>query len=212
MLSDPATRRMVKQANLVGFQSIFAPLFAELQLGPAEAEKAVQVIADVVEAQSEKWFVLPQGSLSPDEIAQAAAERESEWEKRLRPLLREQGCIRFREFQAEIPAKATAYMLDAELGGNQLNEEQRAKLVEAIKAEPFELTRGVYGGDWDPAFWGSQDYIDNHLVQVVESNQRILRQASEFLKAEQLKALTTVLSNGITTRITMATALIRRLR
>jgi hypothetical protein len=41
---------------------------------------------------------------------------------------------------------------------------------------------------------------------VAESNQRVLQQAGGFLSAEQLAALTTVLSNGINSRIAQGAA------
>ena len=50
--------------------------------------------------------------------------------------------------------------------------------------------------------------IDEHLMQVAESNQRVVQQASRFLTPEQLAVLSTVLSNGINSRITRAAALI----
>jgi hypothetical protein len=41
---------------------------------------------------------------------------------------------------------------------------------------------------------------------VAESNQRLLQQAGEFLNSDQVTALNTVLSNGITARVTQAAA------
>ena len=176
---------------------------------PDQAKKAGQIIADVLQQQIDKWFVLPQGSLSSEEIARAGSERETEWQKQLLPLLGEKGCARFQEFQAELPPRAVISLLEGELGASQLNEDQKTKLFQVIKSEPFDLIRGAYG-DWDPAFWGSQEYIDKHLSQVAESNQRILQQAGTFLKPDQLNVFSMVLSNGITERITLATALIRK--
>jgi hypothetical protein len=209
MQNDLATKEAMRQSRLTAFRSMYGPLFKELKLTPEQTEKAAQAIGEVVQTQIDKWFVLPQGSLSPAETAQAGAERETEWERQLQPILGEAGCARFREYQAGIPAQATVALLDGELGANQFSEDQKARLLQVVKAEPVDLTRGLYG-DWDPAFWGPQEHIDNHLLQVAESNQRIAQQASGFLTPEQLVALSSVLSNGITARITMAAALIRK--
>jgi hypothetical protein len=113
------------------------------------------------------------------------------------------------EYMKEMPAHATVDLVNGRLGGNQLSDEQNTRLFQIIRTEPFELTRGV-AGDWDPAFWGTQDYVDNHLLQVAESNKRILDQASSFLSADQLAGLNSVLTNGINSRIAQAAALISK--
>jgi hypothetical protein len=96
-------------------------------------------------------------------------------------------------------------LLNAQLGAGKLTDEQRARLFELVKAEPFELTHGI-AGDLNKAFFGSQTEIDGYVEKIAESNQRVLQQAGNFLGADQLTALNTVLTNGITARLTQAAA------
>ena len=210
MQSDPATKQAMQQSRLTAFRSIYGPLFKGLKLTPQQTEKAAQAIGEVVQTQIDKWFVLPQGSLSQAEIAQAGAERDTEWERQLQPILGEAGCFRLCEFEKELPVHAAIDLLNAQLGASQLSDEQNARLLQVLKAEPYDLIRNVTGESWDPAFWRPQDYVDKHLQNIAESNQRILEQAGSFLTPEQSTVFSTVLSNGINARVAQAAAFIRK--
>jgi hypothetical protein len=78
-----------------------------------------------------------------------------------------------------------------------------------VKAEPFDLTHGI-SGDLDKAFFGSQDQVADYLAKIADSNQRVVQQASAFLNPDQLASLNTVLTNGITARVTQAAAFTRK--
>lgn len=76
----------------------FGSLFKELKLTPGQTDKVVQVMGDCFMKNAGKWFALPQGSLSPAEIAPAMADSKVELEKQLQPLLGEAGCARLIEY------------------------------------------------------------------------------------------------------------------
>jgi hypothetical protein len=207
MMKDPAMKEFMRQQTMNFLKWNFGSVFKELKLTPDQTEKAAQLISDLALNNVNKIYVVPQGTLSPAEIAQAEAEHWTEFNAQLQPILGEKGCARFKQVWEEIPAHAAVDLLNGQLGASQLSGDQGDKLFQVIKAEPFELTRGIEG-DRDPAFWASQEYIDDHLLKVAESNQRVLQQASSFLSPDQLAVLSTVLSNGISQRITQAAALI----
>ena len=127
----------------------------------------------------------------------------------MQALLGDAGFARFKEYSDEIPARTTVSLLKSQLGDNQINDEQSARLLQVVKAEPPDLTSGITGAP-DKAFLGSQADIDTFLGQVAESNQRILQQAASFLTPDQLAALNTELSNAINTRKLQAAALIQK--
>ncbi len=135
-----------------------------------------------------------EGSASPPE-----AEPSPDTASQLRALLGDAGSARFKEFSAEMPARATVTQLNGQLEGAPLSAEQTANLIQVIKAEPFDLTQGILGGP-DKAFMGSPADVDNFLQQVAQSNQRILQQAGGFLAPNQLSALDTVLTKAIDAR------------
>ena len=209
MLTDPRMREYIRQNQMEMAQVNLKDLFKELKLSPEQTQKAVETLSALFLKNAEKMYSIPQGTLSAEEVSQATAERERELLEQLKPLLGDGGGDRFMQYMKEMPAHASVDLLNGRLGGNQLIDEQNTRLFQIIKAEAFELTRGV-AGDWDPAFWGTQEYVDNHLLQVAESNQRILEQASSFLSADQLSGLNNVLTNGINSRIAQAAALISK--
>ncbi len=207
VLKDPAMRDFMRQSQVNMLKWNFGSVFKELKLTPEQTEKAVQLIADLAQKNMDKMYSVPQGSLSPAEIAKADAERWADLEKTLEPVWGKDGYARFKQFVEEIPAHATVDMLNGQLGANQLSGEQTDKLYKLVKAEPFDLMRGMAQFD-DPAFWGPQEHIDEHLMKVAESNQRVLDQAGSFLTPDQLNGLSMVLSNGINNRIKQAAAFI----
>jgi hypothetical protein len=71
------------------------------------------------------------------------------------------------------------------------------------------LTHGITG-DLDTAFFGSAKDVQAYLGKIAQSNQRVTQQAESFLSPEQLIALNTVLTNGITARITQAAAFVQK--
>ena len=126
-------------------------------------------------------------------------------QEQLVSMLGESGAARFKEYSQEVPARTTVDLLNVQLGANKLSDAQSQNLLKLVKAEPFDLTHGI-SGDLDQAFLGSPADIENHLAKVAESNQRVIQQAGGFLNADQLAALNTVLSNGVTARITQGAA------
>ncbi len=108
-----------------------------------------------------------------------------------------------------MPARATVDLLDAQPGGSKLTEEQRSRLFQVVRAEPFDLTHGI-SGDLDKAFFGSQSDVDDYLAKIAASNHRVVQQAGAFLGSDQVAALNTVLSNGITARVARASAFVKR--
>jgi hypothetical protein len=127
----------------------------------------------------------------------------------LQALLGDPGLSRFKEYSAEIPARTTISLLNAQLGDTSLSAEQSARLLQTVKAEPYDLTQGITGAP-DKAFLGSQTDIDNFLQQVAQSNQRIIQQAGSFLTPDQVAALNTLLANAINARQVRAAALIQK--
>lgn len=209
MLNDPAMKEYFEQTQKSSLRARFGDLFRELKLTPQQIDQAIQVMGNLFLKNAEKMYATPAGSLTSAQIAAATAEREAELNAQLRPILGDAGLARLKEVREETPGHATVDLLNGQLGINHLTDQQTDRLFRLVKAEPFELTRGI-SGDWDPAFWGPQEDIDAHLMKISESNQRILQQAGAFLSPEQVDALNTILNNGINERLAQAAAFIRK--
>jgi RNA polymerase sigma factor (sigma-70 family) len=209
MMSDPAMKEYIHQSQINLIKSRYGDLFQELKLTPEQTDKFVQVMGDTMLKHTEKVSTLPPDAVHQAEIAQELSGTKTDMESELQSLLGDTGFARFKEFTGEIPARTTVKLLNEQLGKNQLNNEQDAQLRQVVKAEPFDLTHGI-SGDLDKAFFGSQEDIDNYLLKVAESNQRVLQQAGSFLTPDQLGVLNTVLTNGINARTTQAAALVQK--
>ncbi|HEV2393538.1 MAG TPA: sigma-70 family RNA polymerase sigma factor [Verrucomicrobiae bacterium] len=194
MLSDPAMKEYMRKAMAEKMRSIYGDLIQELKLSPQQTEQFLQLLTEAGTKNLAQLTAEAQGS-----PAAASDNSAQDTGNQLRALLGDAGCVRFQEFSQETPARATLTLLNNQLGESALSEEQRAKLIQVIKTEPMDLTRGMLGGP-DKAFLRSQADIDTFLQQVTDSNQRILQQAGSFLKPNQLTALDDVLTKAIDAR------------
>ena len=193
LLNDPTMKEYMQKAMMDKFRTMYGPLIQDLKLAPEQTDALLKMICD----RSTQALALM--SAPADQAKQAYAAVEQETAGRLKSLLGETGYARFEQFSGEIPARAALELLQAQLGDNELNAEQSAKLLQVVKAEPHELTQGLVGAP-DKAFSGSQAEIDSFLQRVNESNQRIMEQASAFLTPQQLTTLNSVLTNAVQSR------------
>ena len=204
MMSDPAMKEFVRQAQMEKMRSMYADLFKELKLTPEQSDQFLQAMSDYATKSMARLTTPGQATAEP-----AAANASQELGMQLQALLGDPGIARFKEYSAEIPARTTISLLNAQLGDTSLSAEQSARLLQTVKAEPYDLTQGITGAP-DKAFLGSQTDIDNFLQQVAQSNQRIIQQAGSFLTPDQVAALDTVLANAVNARTIRSAALIQR--
>ncbi|HWX22060.1 MAG TPA: sigma-70 family RNA polymerase sigma factor [Candidatus Binatia bacterium] len=204
LMSDPAMKEYIQQAQVEKIRSLYADLFNELKLTPEQSDKFLQLFMDVASKGLAKYMATAQGTQD-----QVPGEPSNDLRTELKALLGDAGYARYKQFSEEIPARTTIKLLNNQLGENPLNSEQSARLLQVVKAEPTELTVGITGAA-DKAFLGSQADIDSFLQRVSESNQRIVQQAASFLTADQQDTLNNVLTKAINTRKLQAAALIQK--
>ncbi|MGA3143934.1 MAG: sigma-70 family RNA polymerase sigma factor [Verrucomicrobiota bacterium] len=202
MMSDPAMKEYLRQAQKEKLRSMYADLFKELKLTPEQTDQFLQIMGDMASKSMEQIA-------TPGTPNQSAIDALAGLGSQLYTLLGDQGMARFKEYSDEIPARTTVTLLNGQLGDNPLTPEQSAQLLQVVEAEPTDLTRGITGAP-DKAFLGSQADIDNFLQQVAQSNQRILQQAGSFLTPDQLAALNAELTKAIEARKLQAAALIQK--
>ena len=202
MMSDPAMKEYLRQAQREKLRSMYADLFKELKLTPEQTDQFLQIMGDMASKSMEQIA-------TPGTPNQSAIDALAGLGSQLYTLLGDQGIARFKEYSDEIPARTTVTLLNAQLGDAPLSAEQSAQLLQVVKAEPADLTKGITGAP-DKAFLGSQADINNFLQQVAQSNQRILQQAGGFLTPDQLAALNAVLTKAVEARQLQAAALIQK--
>ena len=157
MMSDPAMKEFIRQAQKDKIQSMYADLFKELKLTPDQTDQFLNLLCDHA-AKTLSQLTSPG---TPD---QSGADANATLGSQLQALLGDAGMARFKEYSDEIPARTTVTMLNGQLGDNPLSAEQSAQLLQVVKAEPTDLTMGITGAP-DKAFLGSQADIDSFLQQ-----------------------------------------------
>jgi RNA polymerase sigma factor (sigma-70 family) len=209
MMSDPKMKEYIHQVQLKMIKERYAPLFTELALSPDDVEKFTQLVGDKWLKASDTGSKLVSGNADPAATPQAMAKAYDENNDQLQSLLGPAGYARYNEFNQEVPAQTTVKMLNNQLGNSPLTDDQSARLIDIVKAEPYTATHGI-NGELDAAFFGSQDDIDKYLKQVTDTNQRILDQAAGFLTPQQLAALATLQNNTVTAQKLQGAALTQK--
>lgn len=210
LVQDPAMKRIVRDNLRQSVLNYYGGLFKELKLTPEQIDQVARVGADVGLKGAEDLTALTPGTVSQAQLAQMENEIVAEAYRQMEPILGEEGVARLKAIREELPARTTLNLLNSQLlGDHPLSDPQSARLVEVVKAEPFNLTQGIIEGD-DMAFWATPQDVEAHLANIEASNARVLQQASSFLSSEQLSALSTVLSNGINLRVVRAAAYLQK--
>jgi RNA polymerase sigma factor (sigma-70 family) len=204
LMSDPAMKEYIRQAQLEKMRSMYADLFQELKMTPDQTGKFLEIMTDAAGKGLASYMATGQGT-----PGRASTGSSPDVQSQLRQLLGDDGYTRFNSYSDEIPARTVVSMFSAVTADSPLSDEQKAGLMQIIKAEPLDLTMGFTGAP-DKAFLGSQDDIDGFLQQLDQSNQRILQQAGSLLNSEQLATLNSVLTNGVNTRRLQAVALLQK--
>jgi RNA polymerase sigma factor (sigma-70 family) len=208
-MSDPHMAEYMRHAAADKIKTLYTALFQELKLTPEQRDKFGELLADQATNFFGKISAASPGNPDQAGASPEAAAAASGLPGQLRSLLGDAGIARFAEFSQELPGRAALELLNPQLESNPLSDEQSARLIQVMKAEPRELMTGLIGSP-DLAFLGSQAEIDSFLQRVADSNQHIVQQAGNFLTPEQTSALSTVLSNSITTRKLQGAALVQK--
>ncbi len=202
MMNDPNMKEFIRQAQKEKIRSMYADLFKELKLTPEQTDQFLQIMGDMASKSMEQIT-------TPGTPNQSAIDALAGLGRQLYTLLGDQGMARFKDYSDEIPARTTVTLLNGQLGDNPLTAEQSAQLLQIVKAEPADLTKGITGAP-DKVFLGSPSDIDAFLQRVAESNQHILQQAGSFLTPDQLAALAAELTKAVEARKIQAAALIQK--
>ncbi len=205
MMSDPAMREYINQAMVEMIKRRYGPLFQELKLTPEQADQFIQLMNASFRKGIQRLAGMPQGATPTALDLRIPDNQQEDLDQQLKSLLGDTGMARFKEYTQELPARTTVDLLDGQLGASKLSGDQKSRLFQVVKAEPFDLTHGITG-DLDKSFFGSPGEVETYLSKISQSNQRVIQQAGSFLGPDQLAALNTVLSNGVTARITQAAA------
>lgn len=194
MLNDPKMLEYVHQYMLRGIKDRYAPFIKELHLSPEDADRFTSLVGDIYLKGTQMAY-----SGAPTDSGQlrtAFTNAVADQTSQLKALLGEQGFAQLEDYTKTIPGRALVQLLNQQLTDNGLTDAESSQLVQIVTALPPSSTRGI-AGDFNPAFLGSQETVDAHLQQVMDSNQHILDQSASFLTTNQLSTLAMVLSNSV---------------
>jgi RNA polymerase sigma factor (sigma-70 family) len=193
MMNDPAMREYIHQKQLQDIRERYAGLINVLKLSPEDAEKFNSLMSEI---RMKGTDLAASGELSDPSQQNAITNAFAGLYDQLHTLLGDAGLAQLRDYDKTMPGRTLVQSLNQQLDSKNLTDEQNAQLLQVVSQQSLSSTRGI-AGEIDSALFGSQETIDAHWQQVMDSNQRILDQSASFLTSNQLWTLATVLSNSV---------------
>lgn len=206
MMNDPAMREYIHQKQLEGIKERYTDLIKQLKLSPEDADKFTGLMGDILLKGTD---LVSSGALSDPSQQNAITNAFAELYGQLHALLGDEGTAQLENYNKTMPGRMVVQSLNQQLADNSLTDAQSAQLLQVVSEQPVSSTHGI-SGDFDPALLGSQDAIDAHWQQVMDSDQSILDQSASFLTSNQLSTLATVLSNSVNAQKVQAAALAQK--
>ena len=192
MLKNPEVKRMIQQQQKTALESMYLPLFKELNLTPEETEGMISFMAQRamqgVESASTLFGNDPQAR--DEALKQIMAEHEKQ-EQELKAFLGEERYAKFTDYSE---TAGDRMMLNQFTSMNSVSEDQTRQLLDVTKeerrraiAEAGELQNGSRQARELEA-WMSEEGL-NELVQRQERvNAHVLERAKAILSPEQMEA------------------------
>ena len=199
-MKNPEMAEMMQQRARRWIENQYGPLMEELGLTPEEKEAVIALLVETQQATQTKGMALMEGE-GRDAALQEIREETKQAEERLKNLLGGERFAKFDEYQKTLGARMAVKefknkMNNAQtpLEDNQLNQLSQI-MFEEDKKDPSGLSRDNIMQD--PAKYLSEDGITTAIQAQQEKYQRVVNQASSFLNADQIQALSAFFNNKL---------------
>jgi RNA polymerase sigma factor (sigma-70 family) len=209
-MADPAARESLREQLVGNARNRWAPVVKELKLTDDVAEKLYRITADWGMKNVEAVVAFTEGRMAAEAAVQAGAEAEQGATNQVRSLVGVENAARLEEGGRSFPARSLADQFDHQLGFFGLKAEQRQRLRELFATVPDEVAQGL-AGDFTLRELVYPEELDQRFTREKEANQRILRQAAEFLEPNNVEALALMQAYNLAAHQQTALQMLRKL-
>lgn len=194
MMEDPDMRRMVVQQQKTVMDNLYAPLFKELALSPAETDQFKNLVLTNQLRNMERAGDLMKGLAEPasrDATFQKVVQQAKEGDEEMKALLGEQRFAHYREYNETMGDRLTIQQLKQQLlSATPLRDDQEFQLHRIMREEAKKMP--LPPGEDNPGVrsWSmivSDEAMENQFHRQQEINKRVLERAQAVLSDEQLE-------------------------
>ncbi len=208
MMEDPGMRKMIRDQQRVVMNTMYEPLFKEMNLTDEEKEKLTQLMLDNAMKGVERARDLFSGGdpAKRDEATQSLGEELKQSQAEIKELLGEERFAQYEDYTRNMGNRMAVDQLKSQLasGATPLQDTQAQQLLQIMREEHQmgSDSSGFAGGAAnDPTqnlnAIASEEAMDQLFQKQEEINKRVADRATTVLTAEQSEALRTQQANQL---------------
>jgi hypothetical protein len=222
MLEDPEMKKLMRQQQMAGLDSMYRSLFKQMGLSAEEIKQFKDLLVDNQMRGVENAGVFFSGETDAArrmEAGKAITEAQKQSEEEIKNFLGEERYAQYKDYQEMFSERMTLDQFKEHLGGgqNSLSDDQTRQLLVIMKEEDKSVAPGFGVNDANGATdfilsvndangvndfsqfeaTMSEEQLNNQLQQQEEVNQRILDRARAVLTPEQLNSLGSFQTNQL---------------
>jgi hypothetical protein len=206
MMSDPDTRKFIRDQQRVAMDQLYSPLVRKLGLSAEEATRFKDLIADHMMAGSEKAMAL-MGDKSAGDKTKALSgitEAQTQFDEEVRSFLGESRYNQYKEYQETLGERAQLNLFrQSNIGDKAITEAQTDQLL-ALMAQEKKSVQAATGNvlpGTDQAAATQAMLSEEQSGKLLEAqelvNQRVYEHAGEILSPEQLQSFAQFQTNQL---------------
>lgn len=205
MMSDPDTRKFLREQQRVATEQLYNPLVRKLGLTAEEGAEFKRMLLDRTLANSEKAMSFMGGDEAGAKALSTLAEDQKALEEDIRTFLGESRYAEYQRYQETVGERTQLNMFrQSDPVGQSLNEDQADRLLaimaEEKKAVQESLGTVFPGANQDPAMM-QKLMKEDHEAKLIEAqellNQHVYNRAEDLLSQEQLEGFARFQTNQL---------------
>jgi hypothetical protein len=206
MMSDPDTRKFIRDQQRVAMDQLYSPLVRKLGLSTEEATRFKDLLADHMMASSEKAMALMGDKAAGDKTKALSGltEGQTQFDEEMRSLLGESRYNHYKEYQETLGERAQLNMFRQSNSGDQAITEVQADQLLALMAQEKKAVQTATGNvlpGADQAAATQAMLSEEQAGKMIETqelvNQRVYSHAGEILSPEQLQSFAQFQTNQL---------------
>jgi hypothetical protein len=206
MMSDPDTRKFIRDQQRVAMDQLYSPLVRKLGLSNEEATRFKDLLADHMMASSEKAMALMGDKTAGDKTKALSGltEGQTQFDEEVRSFLGESRYSQYKEYQETLGERAQLNMFRQSNSGDKAITEAQTDQLLALMAQEKKAVLAATGNTIpgaDQAAATQAMLSEEQASKMLETqelvNQRVYEHAGEILSPEQLQSFAQFQTNQL---------------
>jgi RNA polymerase sigma factor (sigma-70 family) len=195
VISDPETRRMIREQQKMGMGMIYKQFGERLKLPPEQGQKFVELLADDIMENVDHVGALLRDGKSREEIDQVFTAQEAAMVEKVKALLGQEQLSQYQDYTRNLGSYLTAEQFKGEMTGDKAAKDEKSKQLYEVMQQETRAVLGELGLSEDFQTLPILNFRNIASEQEAERNLRLMDsiyeravpRASSFLSPDELK-------------------------